>query len=158
PASAFSRMLVKGGGIISLGTVGGGCMEGDVILHAGRLLRENRAEILRMHLNEDDAEHGLICGGSLDIMIEPISKERVPLCEELRAMRDEGDDCLLATRLSANGATQSKTVIAGNDRIPIERSTGAQEVLTWTSTPARAPVGTDAPLKDAVIDSIIRVQ
>jgi xanthine/CO dehydrogenase XdhC/CoxF family maturation factor len=28
PAATFSKMLVKQGGIVSVGTVGGGCMEG----------------------------------------------------------------------------------------------------------------------------------
>src|ERR1041384_3604895 len=158
PASAFSRMLVKEGGIISLGTVGGGCMEGDVLLHAGRLLRENKAEILRFHLNEDDVEHGLICGGGLDVLIEPLSREKIPLFEELKSIRDNGDDCVLATHLAADGFIRSKSVIAGDEKTLIERSKAAQEVLAWASASGRGPAGTEAPMKEAVIDSILRAQ
>src|ERR1043166_8141779 len=78
PAAALSKMLVKQGGVVSLGTVGGGCTEGDVLLHAGRLLPKNRREILSFSLAEDDLEYGLICGGSLDVLIDPLSKERIP--------------------------------------------------------------------------------
>ena len=50
PASALSKMLVKQGGIASVGTVGGGCMEGDVLLHANRLYQSGKAEILTFQI------------------------------------------------------------------------------------------------------------
>ena len=108
PASALSKMLVKQEGIVSLGTVGGGCMEGDVLLHARRLFQENKAQILAFHLNEDDIGHGLICGGTLDVLIEPLSKEHIPLMEELKTIRDEGEDSVLTTLLSSEGRTEGK--------------------------------------------------
>src|ERR1041385_6639703 len=111
PASALSKMLVKSGGIVSVGTVGGGCMEGDVLLHANRLYESNRAEILTFHLNEDDIEHGLICGGSLDVLIEPITKEYIPLFQEMKSIRDEGEDCVLATLITPDGRLPIKYVI-----------------------------------------------
>ena len=67
PAAAFSKMLVKRGGIVAVGTVGGGCMEGEVLLHANRFYDSGKAEVCTFTLNEDDIEHGLICGGSLDV-------------------------------------------------------------------------------------------
>src|ERR1041385_605835 len=111
PASALSKMLVKSGGIVSVGTVGGGCMEGDVLLHANRLYESNKAEILTFHLNEDDIEHGLICGGSLDVLIEPITKEYIPLLENLNTLRNEGEDCVLATHIAHDGKLKSKFLI-----------------------------------------------
>jgi len=97
PASALSKMLVKQGGIVSVGTVGGGCMEGDVLQHANRLYQTGKAEILTFHLNEDDIENGLICGGSLDVLLEPLTKENAALVEELKTIRDGGEDCVLVT-------------------------------------------------------------
>src|SRR6266581_2717476 len=93
PAAALSKMVVKQNGVISAGTVGGGCMEGEVLLHANRLYDAGKAEIVTFHLNEDDIEHGLICGGSLDILIEPLTKESIPLIQELKSLRDDGEDC-----------------------------------------------------------------
>ena len=83
-------------------------MEGDVLLHARRLFQENKAQILVFHLNEDDIEHGLICGGTLDVLIEPLSKEHIPLMEELKTIRDEGEDSVLTTLLSGEGRTEGK--------------------------------------------------
>src|SRR2546421_1049038 len=123
PASALLKMLVKQGGIVSLGTVGGGCMEGDVLLHARRLFQENKAEILTFHLNEDDIEHGLICGGTLDVLIEPLSKEHIPLMEELKTTRDEGEDAILATLLSAAGKTEGKWLASAFPAAASESST-----------------------------------
>jgi xanthine dehydrogenase accessory factor len=103
PASALSKMLVRQGGIVSVGTVGGGCMEGDVLLHAHRLYDSGKSEILTFHLNEDDIEQGLICGGSLDVLIEPLTKQHIPLIQEIKATRDEGEDGVLVTLLGNDG-------------------------------------------------------
>lgn len=111
PASALSKMLVKQGGIISLGTVGGGCMEGDVILHAHRLYDSGKAEILTFHLNEDDIDQGLICGGDLDVLIEPLTKQHIPLFREIKSVRDEGDDGVLLTIVGHDGIVKRKEFI-----------------------------------------------
>ncbi|MBI1805512.1 MAG: XdhC family protein [Ignavibacteria bacterium] len=111
PAASLSKMLVKRGGLVSVGTVGGGCMEGDVLLHAHRLFDSGKAEILTFHLNEDDIERGLICGGSLDVLIEPLTRESLPLLQELKAHQDEGEDSLLAT-LVKNGAVTEKYLVS----------------------------------------------
>ena len=75
PASALSKMLVKNGGKSWLGTVGGGCLEGDVLQEAIRLYNSGVAKILTFQLNETNIEQGLICGGSLDVLIEPLLKK-----------------------------------------------------------------------------------
>ena len=106
PAAALSKMLVKQGGIVSLGTVGGGCMEGDVLLHATRLFNTGKAEVLTFHLNEDDIEHGLICGGSLDVLIEPIAREQIPLLKEIQSVRDEGEDGVLVRFINNSGVVE----------------------------------------------------
>ncbi len=121
PACALSKMLVKQGGIVSVGTVGGGCMEGDVLLHANRLYNSGKAEVLTFHLNEDDAEHGLICGGSLDVLIEPVTKAQIPMIEELTSLQENGKDCLVATFLKYDGGINTKTVIVRDHQSHIEQ-------------------------------------
>jgi xanthine dehydrogenase accessory factor len=111
PAAIHSQMLVTNGGTKSIGTVGGGCMEGEVILHANRLYNARKAEILIFELNEDDIESGLICGGNLDILIEPVTKNDIPLIRQLQTVRDDGIDCLLATLLTPEGSVAWKQVI-----------------------------------------------
>ncbi len=46
PASALSKMLVKENGKKWIGTVGGGCVEGDVLEEAVRLFGTERAKTL----------------------------------------------------------------------------------------------------------------
>ena len=110
PASAFSKMLIKNGGTVSVGTVGGGCMEGEVILHANRLYNAGKVEILTFQLNEDDIESGLICGGSLDVLIEPITKDLVPIFQKIKSLRGEGEDCVLGTLLSKDDIVEGKVI------------------------------------------------
>jgi xanthine dehydrogenase accessory factor len=115
PAGALSKMLVKQGGAVSLGTVGGGCMEGDVLLHANRLYQSGTAEILTFELNEDDLEHGLICGGTLEVLIEPVTNARRPLFERLKALRDNGTDAVVATVIDDNGTVGEKFAVVPGD-------------------------------------------
>lgn len=116
PASAFSKMLVKDGGTVSVGTVGGGCMEGDVLSAAKRLYQEQRAEILTFHLNEDEFVQGLICGGNLDILVEPLTKRDVPFLEELKARRDEGEDSIVATFINSDKTVRFRRLVRTSDR------------------------------------------
>ena len=111
PASALSKMLITRGGTASVGTVGGGCMEGDVLLHANRLYGSGKAEIASFHLNEDDNEHGLVCGGSLDVLIEPLEKVQLPLIEKIRFFQNEGRDCVVATLIGKEGKVLIKELI-----------------------------------------------
>ncbi len=138
PAAALSKMLVKHGGILSVGTVGGGCMEGDVLLHAGRLYGANRAEILTFRLNEDDAEHGLICGGSLDVLIEPVTRNQEALIEEMRKIRDLGEDAVLMTRIDAGGGVVSKRLFRLQENVSSHQR-GYSVAETGNGIPGAAP-------------------
>jgi xanthine dehydrogenase accessory factor len=115
PASAFSKMLLKDRCTTSVGTVGGGCVEADVLREARRLFNENRAAIMTFHLTEDHLESGMLCGGSLDVLIEPLAREHVLLLEHLQALRDDGDDCALMTVIGSDGAVREKRVISALD-------------------------------------------
>ncbi|MGH2567860.1 MAG: XdhC family protein, partial [Bacteroidota bacterium] len=115
PASAFSRMLVRNKGTVSIGTVGGGCMEADVLEAAKRLYDADRAEILTFHLNEDEFVQGLICGGSVDVFVEPITRDHLTLLEQIQRWQEEGEDCVLATFLANNGAIGIKHAVHGTD-------------------------------------------
>ena len=111
PAAALSKMLVKQAGLTAVGTVGGGCMEGDVLLHAHRLYESGKAEIRTFELNEDDIESGLICGGNLDVLIEPVTRLQIPMIREIQNIREIGEDCVLLTQIAPDGSILEKEVI-----------------------------------------------
>jgi len=114
PASSFSKMMVKDGGLVSVGTVGGGCMEGDVLAAAQRLHVSGKAEILAFHLTEDEYVQGLICGGTAHVLIEPMTRSDVPWLEALAERRREGEDCVLATFIKTDGVIQKRALMVPN--------------------------------------------
>jgi xanthine dehydrogenase accessory factor len=72
PSYECSKILIRDDGSI-VGTVGGGCVEADVWSAAQDVMREEKPRRLHFNLNADpEYDTGLICGGSLDIFIEPI--------------------------------------------------------------------------------------
>jgi xanthine dehydrogenase accessory factor len=111
PASAFSKMLVKDQCTNSIGTVGGGCVEGDVVHEARRLYGLHSAAILKFHLTEDHIESGMLCGGTLDVMIEPITGKEIPLFTVMKSLRDEGEDSIVVTKLGVDGKVRGKELL-----------------------------------------------
>ena len=111
PAAVSSKMLIIEEGRASVGTVGGGCMEGDVLLEAAKLFPSAAARVLTFRLTEDDAESGLICGGSADVLIEPLSRDDSGLFSRLKALRDDGRDTVLATHVTASGRVGGKWLL-----------------------------------------------
>ncbi|MHB8653967.1 MAG: XdhC family protein [Terriglobia bacterium] len=72
PSYESSKILVRDDGSI-VGTVGGGCVEAEVWAVAQDVMREEKPRRLHFNLNSNpEYDNGLICGGSLDIFIEPI--------------------------------------------------------------------------------------
>src|SRR6266700_431830 len=72
PSYESSKILVRDDGSI-MGTVGGGCVEAEVWSAAQEVMREEKPRRLHFNLNANpEYDNGLVCGGSLDIFIEPI--------------------------------------------------------------------------------------
>jgi xanthine dehydrogenase accessory factor len=72
PVPAGTKMLVGAEGRL-IGSVGGGCVEADVIAAALVAQRERQPLLLTHHLNADLAgDLGLSCGGTVDIFVEPL--------------------------------------------------------------------------------------
>lgn len=72
PSYESSRMLVREDGSIA-GTVGGGCVEAEVWASAKEVIREETPRKMTFNLNHEAAyDAGLICGGTLEIFVEPI--------------------------------------------------------------------------------------
>jgi xanthine dehydrogenase accessory factor len=72
PQRVGAKMLVFGDGRI-VGTIGGGCYENDAFGKAREAIRSRRPQLVHYELDDDFAqETGLICGGQMDVYIEPI--------------------------------------------------------------------------------------
>ncbi len=72
PSYESSKILIRDDGSI-VGTVGGGCVEAEVWSVAQDVMREEKPRRLHFNLNNSpEYDDGLVCGGSLDIFVEPI--------------------------------------------------------------------------------------
>src|SRR3954463_1981760 len=72
PQRVGAKMLVFGDGRL-VGTIGGGCYENDAFGKAREAIRNRRPQLVHYELDDDFAqETGLICGGQMDVYIEPI--------------------------------------------------------------------------------------
>jgi xanthine dehydrogenase accessory factor len=72
PSFETAKMLVRDDGSI-LGTIGGGCVEADVWQAAREIMESERPRTLTFNLNQSPKyDTGLLCGGTLDVFIEPI--------------------------------------------------------------------------------------
>src|SRR5271163_3349902 len=77
PSFESSRMLVREDGSIA-GTIGGGCVEAEVWAAAKDVMRVEQPRKLTFNLNhEAEYDAGLICGGTLEIFVEPILPQPV---------------------------------------------------------------------------------
>src|SRR5450631_1808739 len=72
PSFKSAKMLVRDDGTIA-GTIGGGCVEAEVWQAAREVMTSEKPRTLSFDLNQDPKyDTGLVCGGTLDIFIEPV--------------------------------------------------------------------------------------
>src|SRR6059058_3544711 len=72
PSFQSAKMLVRDDGS-TMGSVGGGCVEAEVWSAAQDVIRDEKAKVMSFDLTDESmAESGLICGGKVEIFIEPI--------------------------------------------------------------------------------------
>lgn len=69
PQKQGAKMLVRDDGS-ALGTLGGGCLEADVIQYALMAMQDGQPRSVPFELTEK--EGGLVCGGTLLVFIEPV--------------------------------------------------------------------------------------
>lgn len=72
PSYESAKMVVREDGSMA-GTIGGGCVEAEVWNAAREVIASERPKQMKFSLGQDAAyDNGLICGGQLEIFIEPV--------------------------------------------------------------------------------------
>ncbi len=103
PQKAGAKQLIRQDGS-SIGTLGGGCVEGDIWFYAKQMLREKSAPQFRdYYLNEDvAAKDGLVCGGTMYFFLNPLFEQSdfLPFAEEMVSAYKGGPPVSLATVVS----------------------------------------------------------
>ena len=100
PQKAGAMLLVRQDGS-GLGTLGGGCVEGDIWFAAKEILRQNGGpEFKDYYLNEDiAARDGLVCGGTMYFYLEPLREPEdfLSIGNEIVEAYDGGQPVSMAT-------------------------------------------------------------
>lgn len=62
------------------GTIGGGCGEAEVRRQALRVIETGKATLIDVNLTHDITEEdGMVCGGVMEVFIEPLKGKSVPI-------------------------------------------------------------------------------
>ena len=123
PSFQSAKMLVRDDGSIA-GTIGGGCVEAEVWQAAREVIAREKPRTLSFDLNQDPKyDTGLVCGGTLEIFIEPVLPS--PLLyifgaghvavELFKTARNAGFDCIV---------TDDRETYANAERFP-----GARQII-----------------------------
>ncbi|KQT31209.1 XshC-Cox1-family protein [Sphingomonas sp. Leaf412] len=102
PRPRGSHMLVHADGRFE-GSVSGGCVEGDILDTAAKVIAGAPFSVQKYGVADDSAwEVGLPCGGEIAVMVQPVSAEGFDpeLFDRIAAARDEGKALTVTTDLS----------------------------------------------------------
>jgi len=100
PRAAGAKYLVKSDGK-ALGSIGGGCVEAEVWQEAQQVMEKGKGKVLHFRLTSEQlAEGGLICGGDIDILLEPMKEEYSKIYQEVSKIEQKGGSGVLATLIS----------------------------------------------------------
>ena len=108
PQKPGAKLLVRKDGT-GTGTLGGGCVEGDIWYAAKQLINDGTgAEYREYELNEDlAADDGLVCGGTMYFLIDPVYKpeDYLPFAREIEgAYSGQGAVALASVVKSSNNS------------------------------------------------------
>lgn len=86
------------------GTVGGGLVEHEALLLAADALRESRCFVHEFTLRNQEADKlGMVCGGTIDMLFQPLSREHTPLLREVLYRLSTCQSMYLVTRIRDGG-------------------------------------------------------
>lgn len=111
PRSVGTFCLILSDGSI-LGTIGGGALEYQTIQKAADVMNSQRSALLEFRLTGDDVtESDMLCGGLVDVYLEPVSPANAAAIEVFRQtaeMLNAGRQGILMTRI-ADGTSAAQT-------------------------------------------------
>jgi xanthine dehydrogenase accessory factor len=119
PRGVGAKLAVTADGQMA-GSVSGGCVEGDVVEHARAVLRSGESVVRRYGISDDQGlEVGLMCGGTIEVLIEPVRGHSASLVE-------------LFTALIAAGKPAAREIGITGTALGTQRVLDGQEAITAT--------------------------
>jgi xanthine dehydrogenase accessory factor len=100
PRTSGAQMVIRNDGS-SLGTVGGGRLEAECLTAAHTVMSDGQAKTLVIRLTGTElAETTMICGGGVEVFIEPLSKACLDIYTKLLELQEQGKEAILVTRIN----------------------------------------------------------
>jgi xanthine dehydrogenase accessory factor len=100
PRKGGAQMVIREDGSF-VGSIGGGRLEGDVLSEARSVIVGGKGKILDFHLTGTEvAETEMICGGDVEVFLEPLSTGLTDLYTQLLELQKRGEEAVLATVIS----------------------------------------------------------
>jgi len=154
PMSATAKMLVTASGARH-GTVGGGCLEAEIIERALSVV-ERRVPAVSAHtLNAELAgDYGLTCGGTAEMVIEPVYPDEVlaAVYAEAAAIVARGEKAVMATGLTWNDGPRKALWT-------VQLAQGTVERIGWADDAMiAAKAGYDAKAEVPLLDSGVLIE
>ncbi|MHC4641302.1 MAG: XdhC family protein [Planctomycetota bacterium] len=100
PGKIGYKMLVWGKDKKTLGTIGGGLVEADIIGSAKNMLPTPENTVVKINLGRTEDDERGICGGSIEFLIETFDKKGLPLFEQLTGTIENADMGVLLSIVS----------------------------------------------------------
>lgn len=115
PRDTGAKMFIGEDGKV-LGTVGGGKLENDAYEEALRLMNKGITKVLQIRMNATEvAQDGMLCGGNVDILLEPVEEKYRDLYAAIGLSLEKGKRAIVITRFKDNRL--SKTFVAHDNTI-----------------------------------------
>ncbi len=109
PRDVGAKMLVAEGGQC-FGTIGGGRLEADACVEAISIINRNETKILNVRMDSNAiADDGMLCGGNVDILLEPVLQKYAGLYKKIGEMLQSDSRGIVVTKFE--GGALSKTLI-----------------------------------------------
>lgn len=145
PRKTGTKMLIDPSGR-HVGTVGGGCGEAEVMSRAQRVVATRSAQRFEVSLLEEDGwESPSICGGLLDVFLEPVDADigSIPIAELFATIEEARARELGVALVSVTATPRDRAGLLGRKTVVDER--GVQ----------RFPLGDEA-LDPAAVEEALR--
>lgn len=98
------------------GTVGGGRLENDAFEEALRLMNSGTTKVLHIRMNATEvAQDGMLCGGNVDILLEPVENRYKELYSAIRDYLEKRKKAFVITRFKDNRL--SKTFVGYDNTV-----------------------------------------
>src|SRR5688572_15468358 len=133
PQRIGAKMLVFADGR-TVGTIGGGCYENDAFWKAREAITNRRPQLIHYELSDDFAqETGLICGGQMDVYVEPIEPS-----PELYVIGAGHVGFHLARQAADAGfrvhVVDDREKFANAERFPMAAEVVTEDIPTWINS------------------------